>query len=79
MTPQEIHDYKLKWMPGYSVNVHSDLHIDCKYWCRKYLTRQEWSMQTYTHVYAHTFYFEKESASERFKTEFADWINKGTS
>jgi len=78
MTPQEINDYKLKWKPNaHTVDVHSDLHIDCKYWCRKYLERWEWSMNTYTDVYSHTFYFEREEAANRFKTKFAEWVDKG--
>ena len=77
MTPQEISDYKLKWKPGFQVDVHSDLHIDCKYWCRQKLERWEWSMNTWTGVYSHTFYFEKQEHADRFTEKFKDWVNKG--
>lgn len=78
MTPQEIFDYKIAWRPGYSVVVHSDLDIKCKDWCRKHLQRWEWSMDTYTHVYAHTFRFEKIQDANEFKRYFIQWVDKGT-
>jgi len=77
MTPQEISDYKMRWRPGYSVDVHSDLHVQCKDWCRKNLNRWEWSMDTYTYVYAHTFRFELEESANAFKEHFAEWVDKG--
>lgn len=79
MTPQEIFEYKNAWKPhSFQINLHSDLHIDCKDWCRKHLERWEWSMDTYTHVYAHTFHFEKEEYANAFKEKFAEWVDKGT-
>lgn len=77
MTPQEISDYKLRWRPGYTVDVHSDLHIQCKDWCRKNLERWQWSMDTYTYVYSHSFHFELEEHANAFKLEFIDWVDKG--
>lgn len=67
-TPQEISDYKTRWMQEnpYLVTVNSDLDIPGKGWCRKNLPRHKWSMQTYTNVYEHTFYFEDESDAVRF-------------
>jgi hypothetical protein len=70
MTPQEIHDYKMRWVPGYSVRLHSDLTDTGKAWCRRNLERHEWSFTAWTHVYEHTFHFEKESSAIKFKTEF---------
>ena len=78
MTPQEIFEYKNKWKPdAFVVDVHSDLDVQCKDWCRKNLNRWEWSMDTYTYVYSHTFHFEHEDAANVFRTKFADWIDKG--
>jgi len=77
MTPQEIFEYKNAWKPGHVVDVHSDLHIQCKDWCRKNLNRWEWSMDTYTYVYAHTFYFELDEHAYQFRMKFKDWVNKG--
>ena len=77
MTPVEISEYKMRWRPGYTVDVHSDLDVQCKDWCRKNLNRWEWSMDTYTYVYAHTFCFEQEEHAQQFRTKFADWADKG--
>lgn len=77
MTPQEIFEYKNSWKPGHTVIVHSDLDVQCKDWCRKNLNRWEWSMDTYTHVYAHTFYFEFNEHAYQFSMKFKDWVNKG--
>jgi hypothetical protein len=78
MTPQEIFEYKCAWKPNaYVVNVHSDLDIQCKDWCRRHLQRHEWSMDTYTYVYAHTFYFEHDLHAKMFIQEFKEWVDKG--
>jgi hypothetical protein len=71
MTPQEIFEYKNRWKPsGHVVDVHSDLDVQCKDWCRKNLNRWEWSMDTYTNVYSHSFYFEHLNHAELFTEKF---------
>jgi len=77
MTPQEIAEYKQRWMSqgGYPVRLHSDLDIPGKDWCRKQLERHEWSFQSWTNVYEHTFYFEDISAAQNFEMEFSKWAN----
>jgi len=77
MTPQEIFEYKLQWKPGYQVDVHSDLDVQCKTWCRSNLNRWEWSMDAFTHVYSHSFYFESQESALLFKQEFNQWVDKG--
>lgn len=75
MSPQEIFEYKIRWRPkAYAVEVHSDLDVKCKDWCRKNCERWEWSMDTYTDVYAHTFYFEHDLHGKEFAKEFQKWI-----
>jgi hypothetical protein len=76
MTPQEISDHKLKWMPGHSVRLHSDLDVAGKDWCRKNLERHEWSFKAWTAIYEHTFYFENIIAAQNFAMEFSNWVNK---
>lgn len=77
MTPQEIFEYKNRWKPtAHKVDVHSDLDVQCKDWCRKKLNRWEWSMDTYTDVYSHSFYFEYPEHAEKFANEFAQWLAK---
>lgn len=75
MTPQEIFDYKNVWkQQSYDVQVHSDLDIQCKNWCRGNLNRWEWSCDTYTDVYAHTFRFENDLHAKQFATKFNQWV-----
>ena len=80
MTPQEIFEYKNAWkLEGFQVDVHSDLDIQCKDWCRKNLNRWEWSFDKYTDVYSHSFYFEYADSAQQFRTKFKDWVDKGKS
>ena len=67
MTPIEIHEYKLKWAPGISVPIHSDYVDKGKTWCRRYLSRHQWSMTSWTDVYEHTFHFEYDLDANAFK------------
>ena len=78
MTPQEIFEYKKSWLTagGNPVRIHSDLDIEGKQWCRKNLERHQWSFQSYTGVYEHTFWFEDLKASQQFEQEFYNWTNR---
>jgi hypothetical protein len=78
MTPQEIFDYKTRWLTagGYSVSIHSDLDVAGKDWCRRFLERHQWSFQSYTDIYEHTFWFEHQRTSQEFAQEFYDWVKK---
>jgi hypothetical protein len=78
MTPQEIHDYKTRWLikNGNPVKIHSDLDVEGKFWCRRNLERHQWSMTTWTDIYEHTFFFEDPIAAQNFEIEFNIWINK---
>ena len=78
MTPQEIFEYKREWKPNsYQVDVHSDLDVQCKAWCRGNLNRWEWSCDTYTGVYSHSFYFENDLHGKEFASKFKEWVNRG--
>jgi hypothetical protein len=78
MTPLEISEYKLGWKSkGYVVDVHSDLDVQCKDWCRKNLNRWEWSMDKWSGVYSHRFFFEFEEYAYQFRIKFKDWVDKG--
>lgn len=79
MTPQEIADYKQRWMStgkAYSVTIHEDLDIRGKDWCRKNLQRHQWSFRKYTDVYEHTFFFENNYMGQQFEQEFYNWTKK---
>ena len=74
MTPQEIADYKLKWMPGASIRLHSDLVDLGKTWCKRNVDKQSWSVSTWTAPYEHTFYFEDVNASKAFAEVFEEYV-----
>ena len=75
MTPQEIFDYKLTWLPGYVVTLHSDLDWEGKRWCRRNLERHQWSFSAWTDMYEHTFYIENKIAAQNFELEFGRYAN----
>ena len=79
MTPQEIAEYKQRWMSTGNTNpvrLHSDLADQGKTWCRRQLERHQWSMTTWTAVYEHTFFFESQHVSQQFEQEFNNWVKK---
>ena len=78
MTPQEISEYKQRWMSSgaFQIKSHSDLEFECKLWCKKNLERHQWSFRKYTDHYEHTFYFEDQKMSQQFAQEFYDWIQR---
>jgi len=76
MTPQEIFEYKQRWLPGYAVRLHSDLDWKGKDWCRRRIPREAWSMTTWTNVYEHTFYFESEIHANEFAKQWPEYTNQ---
>ena len=72
MTPQEISDHKRKWKMDnpFTVIVHSDLYIAHKDWCRRNASRHQWSMDTWTASYEHTFFFEHRAHAIAFEYKF---------
>jgi len=78
MTPQEIAEYKQRWMSngGHAVCLHSDLDVEGKAWCRHNLDRHQWSFKPHTNVYEHTFYFEDKIVAQQFEHEFIHWVNR---
>lgn len=76
MTPQEISDYKLRWINNsFSVRLHSDLDWKGKGWCRKNLQRHQWSFDSWTDVYEHTFNFEREEDAVNFSSQWPEFTN----
>jgi len=67
MTPQEISDYKMRWRPGFSVQVDMDSDVWGKDYCRKHLERHQWSFDKYTRPDdSHTFSFETLLFAQQF-------------
>jgi hypothetical protein len=69
MTPQEIFEYKRRWMQvsDYSVIVNEDLDFDGKRWCKAYLKQHQWNFIRFASIYEHTFCFEHEGDKHRFE------------
>lgn len=57
MTPQEIFEYKMKWMPGHEVRIHSDVYDEAVAWCKQWLQPWHWKVTKWTYPYEHTFHF----------------------
>ena len=75
MTPVEIFEYKQKWMPGYSVRIHSDLRTQGKTWVKQ-LDKREWNHTKWTDVYEDTFHFENANIGQQFEEEFIKFVKK---
>ena len=75
--PRYIFEYKLKWMPGVEVVVHSDLRDHAKDWCKNNLERWQYQIKEWTHPYAFTYRFEHQKLADKFSKEFASWVDKG--
>jgi len=60
MTPQEIADYKRRWVVGskYSLRIHSDRRREALDWCKINLSKQQWQHSKFTDVYEDTVSFE---------------------
>lgn len=76
MTPQEVFDYKLKWMPGYTVRLHSDLWTRGQTWCSKFMDKHKWNTTKWTNAYEHTFHFEEEEDAEVFSLLWPEFTNQ---
>jgi hypothetical protein len=70
-TPQQIADYKMRWMPGHIVPLHSDIVDKGKTWCKSQCRKEEWSCTTWTAPYEHTFHFENIIAAQNFAMEMS--------
>lgn len=74
MTPQEISEYKSRWMNNkpFCVEVGEDVDFDGKQWCKKNLQQHQWKFIRYSGIYEHMFCFE----TEEFMNMFEQYINK---
>lgn len=65
----------MRWKPGYTVRLHSDVVDQGKTWCRRHLEQHQWSVSTWTNVYEHTFHFEDAITGQNFEMEFSKFVN----
>ena len=70
MTPLEINEYRVRWMPGHSVMIHSDMREAAKSWCEKTLEKHQWKYAKYVGMYEDVVYFENKSDAESFSKVF---------
>ena len=76
MTPQELFEYKRKWLSESPnrVQVDIDSHIWGKDWCRKKLERHQWSFDKYTQPDdSHTFSFESNEDASNFVKAYREY------
>jgi hypothetical protein len=70
MTPLEIHEYKNRWMPGHSVEIHSDKRDSAVQWCKSNLEKHQWKCTKWSDVYSSRFDFEHEKDASKFILAF---------
>lgn len=73
MTPVEIFEYKLKWLPGIQVTLHSDIRQRGLDWCRAWMNPIHWKHSQWTGPYEDTFHFQKMSQAKGFMEKFPEW------
>lgn len=76
LTPQQITSYKHRWLPGYMVELHSDLESRGKEWCKRQCLKEEWQFKSWSDIYYHTFCFENIKAAQNFEMEFGEYARK---
>ena len=70
MTPQQICDYKMKWLPGHIVLTHSDDDCRARIWCKEHTSIEQWKFTPWSAPYEHTFHFESEDLANKFSNHF---------
>tara|TARA_R110000868_G_scaffold295032_3_gene555448 strand:- start:42 stop:302 length:261 start_codon:yes stop_codon:yes gene_type:complete len=76
MTPQQISDYKLKWMlleNNYMAVIHIDVSDKCKDWCKENLDKQSWIFGKWYGSYQHVIHFEKETVLANFQDNHTEY------
>lgn len=68
MTPQEIVDYKRRWMgtARHETKIHSDYHRATRSWLKDHVPKQQWHIQKWTNVYESTVIFEDKNHQESY-------------
>lgn len=64
LTPQETFDYKMSWLPGNQVALHSDLRMKGKDWCKDNVPQMDYKFIKYTGPYEDTYCFKNKSDAE---------------
>lgn len=69
MTPQEIFEYKNRWMNNnpFCIEVGEDVDFKGKQWCKQNLQPHQWKFIEYSGMYEHMFCFEQEHHMNQFE------------
>lgn len=68
-TPQDIFEYKQRWMNNGGFCLPVDEFLDFKgiMWCKQHLEPHQWGWKKWTNVYEHTFCFEDKDVRDKFE------------
>ena len=78
MKPIEIFEYKQKWLPGFTVRLHSDLRSAAVDWLKTRLSKEQYDYTQHSDVYEDTVHFEDQRISQVFESDpiFIRWVNR---
>lgn len=78
MTPQEISDYRLKWLHRACIIEFNESYYDqVSLWCRRNLPLQSWFIRRHTNVFVHTLCVENPEMKKLFIKEKMSEIKHG--
>ena len=73
MTPVEVFEYKLKWLPGVQVAIHSDLRDRAMGWCKQWMNPIHWKHNKWSGPYEDTFHFKTMQQAQGLVEQFPDY------
>lgn len=73
MTPTEIFEYKMTWLPGVQVAIHSDMRSQAKDWCKQWMNPIHWKHTQHTNVYEDTFHFQHMRQAKGLVSAFPEY------
>lgn len=76
MSPQQIFDYKRKWLISeniYMVVVHVDVADRCTDWCKENLDKTNWHFKKWFEPYHHMIMFETETHLANFQDDHTQY------
>jgi len=73
MTPQEIVDYKRKWMgtSNLEIHIHSDYTRASRTWLKDHVPKHQYHVMEHTDVYQTSIAFEK----NEYQTSYLHWYD----
>ena len=80
MTPQEISDYKRKWIMAnyFESHTHTDLRSDVYSWCKQHCFQWRFDIKNFTDIYGDTVRFELKEDFDSFNEWYEEKWNEET-